>query len=415
MRKSPTRFRRRGGPALDIDIRPARDAADIEEALQLLRTVFGERDTWELRSYRLAPACYRPRWSYIARAGGRAVGHCGAVPHAMRFGLAEVPAVEICWVGVHPDFTGRGVGTRLVAEALAASLRGGVALAYLFGIPGFYERLGFTKALVDGGFDPTVILTPAEREQARPDLPRVRIMKPEDLPALAAMRRREDAGRIGAIARPPRAWECQFSGLAEMGRADSSDALVAEEAGRIRGYARFEKDARDGRLWLREASVMDADAAEALRAAAARLVWDECRHELPMKLPHDSPFARHCFRRGALLKSYTHGGYVRPLDIAALSAAAAPLVADRLGRSRHYDWNGVIEIATREGTARFPMGRGRTDAVRLRASPEQFTRALFGFTCGLEEFRVPRERRGLVAAAFPEGHPYVWWFDRQMI
>ena len=58
--------------------------------------------------------------------------------------LKEHPdCLELCGLGVDPDFRERGVGKDLV-EALMAEAPGDVHLATV--IPGFFERCGFERA-----------------------------------------------------------------------------------------------------------------------------------------------------------------------------------------------------------------------------------------------------------------------------
>lgn len=73
---------------------------------------------------------------WVAEDGGRIVGLVALKVHD--------DCRELCALGVHPDFRGRGAARDLV-EALMAGAPGDVHLATI--IPGFFEGCGFVRAV----------------------------------------------------------------------------------------------------------------------------------------------------------------------------------------------------------------------------------------------------------------------------
>jgi putative acetyltransferase len=97
--------------------------------------------------------------SLVAGANGSIIGHVAVSPVSISDGAAG-------WFGlgpisVTPEHQGRGVGSRLMREALRILRERGAAGCVLLGEPGFYSRFGFRA-------DPTLILAdvPAEYFQA---------------------------------------------------------------------------------------------------------------------------------------------------------------------------------------------------------------------------------------------------------
>jgi putative acetyltransferase len=146
---------------LDIEIRneSSADVSAIEEAtisafLNAPHT--GHTEHFIVNALRKAG---KLRLSLVADAKGTVVGHLAASPVSISddaagwFGLGPI--------SVLPEHQGRGVGSRLVREALHILREQGAAGCVLLGEPGFYGRFGFRA-------DPTLILpdVPPEYFQA---------------------------------------------------------------------------------------------------------------------------------------------------------------------------------------------------------------------------------------------------------
>lgn len=83
----------------------------------------------------------------VAEADGRIVGHVGVWPLGHWLGGRRVPTGGVSAVAIDPAWRGRGVGTRLLREALDAMATRGEALATLFPLTrAVYRRLGWEIA-----------------------------------------------------------------------------------------------------------------------------------------------------------------------------------------------------------------------------------------------------------------------------
>lgn len=131
-------------------VRPER-ATDVERIDDLTRLAFGGRQVEVDMINRIrASADFVPALSLVAEIGGRLVGHCLLARRTLR-GKAMPPVLQLGPLGVHPSWQRQGIGSRLVVEAQrVARLRGAEPLIVLIGIPAYYPRFGFARAMTYG-------------------------------------------------------------------------------------------------------------------------------------------------------------------------------------------------------------------------------------------------------------------------
>lgn len=139
----------------------AEAAGEEPEIRAVQAAAFGEPDHVPglVDALRTAPAALPPL-SFVAVVDDRIVGHVmlsacrlDALPR-----LVDVYALSP--LGVHPDHQGRGIGTRLVAHALAAADARAVPLVFLEGSPRYYGARGFRSADELGFRAPTLRYPP---------------------------------------------------------------------------------------------------------------------------------------------------------------------------------------------------------------------------------------------------------------
>lgn len=169
-----------------MEIRPA-GPADAEAVLCVVRDAFGAReavhgdqvaDLWaEVRAgdHLLAER--------VAVVGDEVVGHVG-VSHCWIDARRElVDACMLSPLSTAPQHERRGIGTALVAAAVAAARELDRPMLFLEGDPGFYGRRGFEPAAAYG-FEPPTPRVPAPAFQvvalgAQPDWMTGRVVYPE--------------------------------------------------------------------------------------------------------------------------------------------------------------------------------------------------------------------------------------------
>jgi putative acetyltransferase len=148
-------------------IRPER-AEDRDAVRDVHARAFGdsERVPTLVDALRAAPAS-PGSLSMVATVGERVVGH--VMLSACRLDALPrlVDVSSLSPLGVLPEFQRRGIGTRLVADALAEADRRGVPLVFLEGSPDYYGTRGFVDATEVGFRPPTLRYPPGAFQVAR--------------------------------------------------------------------------------------------------------------------------------------------------------------------------------------------------------------------------------------------------------
>ena len=137
-------------PQDDLLIRPER-AEDHEAVRDVHARAFGdgERVPALVDALRAAPPS-PASLSLVAIVGERVVGH--VMLSACRLDALPrlVDVSSLSPLGVLPEFQRQGIGSRLVAHALAEADRRGVPLVFLEGSPKYYGARGFENATAAG-------------------------------------------------------------------------------------------------------------------------------------------------------------------------------------------------------------------------------------------------------------------------
>ena len=137
-------------------IRPERPD-DHESVRDVHRRAFGdgERIPALVDSLRTAATSLSPL-SLAATVDEQVVGHVMLAACRLDALLRLVDVFSLSPLGVLPEFQGQGIGTRLVAHALAADDSRGIPLVFLEGSPRYYGKRGFADATKVGFRPPTL-------------------------------------------------------------------------------------------------------------------------------------------------------------------------------------------------------------------------------------------------------------------
>jgi putative acetyltransferase len=144
------------------------EAEDHEAVRDVHTQAFGDTervpalvDALRAASPSLAPV------SLVATIGDRVVGH--VMLSACRLDALPrlVDVFSLSPLGVLPEFQRQGIGTRLVAHALAEADRRRIPLVFLEGSPDYYGKRGFADATTLGFRPPTLRYPPGAFQVAK--------------------------------------------------------------------------------------------------------------------------------------------------------------------------------------------------------------------------------------------------------
>ena len=129
---------------------PRPDGADAAGILAVHRAAFGRDD--EARLVAHLQAAGHNSFELLAEQDGAVVAHVLFSPIRSEHG-DDGRALGLAPVAVLPGWQGRGIGTALIRQALAALHERGVPAVVVLGEPAYYARFGFAPASRHGLVD----------------------------------------------------------------------------------------------------------------------------------------------------------------------------------------------------------------------------------------------------------------------
>ncbi|MDH6120443.1 N-acetyltransferase [Kitasatospora sp. GAS204B] len=108
-----------------------------------------------------------PPLSFVATVDQRVVGHVLLSAGRLDALPRLVDVYSLSPLGVLPEYQGRGIGSRLIEDAVGAADRQGVPLVFLEGSPSYYRKRGFLPAEELGFRPPTLRYPPGAFQVVR--------------------------------------------------------------------------------------------------------------------------------------------------------------------------------------------------------------------------------------------------------
>lgn len=326
-------------------------ATDVDAILDLLAHL-----DWPLEHLRPRyepEAGYEPEQSWVVEKDGRVVAHLRVYDRTLRLADGKLPIAGIGEVATDRDHRRRHYADRLLAAALSEAEREGYAYSLLWtAVPELYARHGYGPA-PEQVVTATIPTTGAARAN-------VRVFRPDDLPAVAALYDRVQARRTGTAIRDLAYWRASLT----WSREDPDGFLVAlPPGGGPRGggdgdevVAYLRSRHRGGELEVLELTAEDPTVARTLLTTAAAPTHGRVRATLPR-----SSFALLGEDQEIHVKPGLMG---RPLRLPALSAAL---------RSSEPRTRRRATVLPGEGTS---VRLGTSDGITDEVSPGPLTHLL---------------------------------------
>jgi predicted acetyltransferase len=409
-------------PTDKLEITVPADDRQWAELADFFLDVYGPGDARLWREFHGQPPFCQREWCRIIRQDGRIASHVCYVPRSMRIGCTVIRAGTIGYVATHPEYRGLGLAGHLMEYWTQEATRQGYHLAYIHGIPDFYERFGYRHALPMDGRDSALWLDTADLALPPTGLI-VRPFRERDLPQLARLYQVDNQTRSGTLVRSEAYWRWLLAGLRAVEIIADGDLLVAQRSdGQLVGYAMLNPH-DNARITLWETAADDREAMTALLHTTIQRAQHAGHHRLYMRLPLDHRFSTFCISHGAVVGGYSDGVYARILDIQGLFKALARELEARLARSPLAKWTGTLRLETDIGPVILTFSDGLlaphagTAPVRsARMGQSWLTRLVTGYHDIAALDRRPgnmidREDWPLLRALFPKGCPYQWAAD----
>jgi N-acetylglutamate synthase-like GNAT family acetyltransferase len=224
--------------------RPARPG-ELPAILDLLAE-YGLPSSWFDARYTPDPS-FRIEQSWVVEEHGQLVAHLHFYHRTLYLGPARLPIAGLGNVITHPAHRHQGHAARLLTAALGAAQATSAAYSLLWThIPELYARHGYGAIREDQ----LALQLPAETchiSEAFTDA---------NLPAVAALYERNNAGRSGPTVRTPAYWKAQRHWLQE--KPDDFRVHRRDGDAEITGYVRRRLDAADGNVTIVELGVAPA-------------------------------------------------------------------------------------------------------------------------------------------------------------
>ncbi|WP_350284065.1 GNAT family N-acetyltransferase [Streptomyces graminofaciens] len=154
-----------GGAGLVIRQETADDHREVRE-VHTRAFGDGERVPGLVEALRVAEAALAPI-SFVATVDDRVVGHVLLSATRLDAPRRIVDVLSLSPLGVLPEFQRQGIGTQLIASALAAADSQNVPLVFLEGSPRYYGTRGFEGAGAMGFRSPSLRIPEAAFQVAR--------------------------------------------------------------------------------------------------------------------------------------------------------------------------------------------------------------------------------------------------------
>lgn len=119
---------------------------DHDAISEIHRIAFGGEDEARLVEALRESEGFIPELSLVARERRRVIGHVLFSPISIESPGADIGALALAPIGVHPDCQGQGIGSSLIEEGLVKSEQLGYGIVIVIGEPGYYHRFGFEPA-----------------------------------------------------------------------------------------------------------------------------------------------------------------------------------------------------------------------------------------------------------------------------
>lgn len=327
----------------------------------------------------------------------------------MWFSGVQIPCGGISAVYCNEKYRSRGYARDCMEFAVDLQHREGKLLSFLFGIPDFYERFGYTVVMPWYG-----IYVSAETGGTLPSEPEMRDADVQDRSSAARFYDQLAAARVGPVVRdannpiqPQKTVKWRSHGLMR---------VLSSKQGKLRGYV-WHSEPQEDEFEVVEVGAIDDEAHDQILAYLLRETRRRGKQHFVVALPPDDPFALFLKSYGARFVVMTRpsgGGMARILRFHEFCDALRPCFRRRLQLLREDLVPRRLALSVEESEGIIEL-EGSAPEARVTASWTMMTKLLFGYwnyadalrnrISSTLSFEVGEE-------LFPSTYPFMYLRDR---
>ena len=388
---------------------------DLEEYLQLMRTIFGENDGVDVMVKRLLENYPGFNWKsiFVVKHESKIIASLNIIPQTWSIGGIPLKAAEMGMVATLSEYRKQGFQRILNKEYEKRLREEGYIISVIEGIPYFYRQFGYEYTI------PLDVETriPTNKIPNYNQSLKIRIFKEEDLPRATELLQETQKKYLVHSIRQDEIWavQCRTGWQGDW----PFEGYLAEEKGVITAYFRLSK--KEGNLYLIEVSETDQDTAESILGFLKAYAWDRGLAELVSRVSHNEPFTQTLTSIGGE-RNKPYAWQVKVIDHLRLFEKLAPLFERRLASSPYRRltdkvkfnlYRRCISLDILEGKIKevSPCDGLRCDEIRI--NHEVFSQLLLGSRSVNELLEIYRDvsikprYTMLVDVLFPKGVSFI--------
>ncbi len=393
-------------------------ADDIEQHLDLMRKVFGEKNRVDIMVKKWVD--HHPTMTlkdfFVAKHCGRTVAALCLIPSEWCIGEIPLKVAELGCVATLPEYRQRGLQRELMAEYHKRVFEQGYDLSVIEGIPYFYRQFGYEYAL------------PLD-EQARirleeiPDYECAHTIRPftsHDIPKAIELLAQPQHKFYVHDVRGEGIWKMQQE--TRMAAEYEFEGYSVEQEGHMVAYFRTSQNPDNKELVLREITDVNQFTARSILRLIKETGLRRGLEKLVCTISHHEPFMKFLAAAGHVEQPQPYAWQIRVTDCLTMLRKMKSLFEKRLESSTYSRLTEKVNLSFYRYTVLLTIEKGAiTNIQRLeggentvaRFNPTVFTQLLLGYRSREElegiypDFIVRPSHKGLIDVLFPKLQSYI--------
>ena len=348
---------------------------------------------------------------------GRGVSWLTIIDLKMHYGASKLDVGGIAGVYTEREFRGRGYSRRTMNHALEWMRSRGYPLTALFGIHEYYHRYGFATFM--GEHRARISLRNLSRVEASDGYQVVLHDEPDyKSEEIARLYEEMNVNRVASRVRAPGSWKGFRKGVAW---GHSPRVLVAEEHGRVVGYAVVERWPPPDELPIAEVNALNHSyhVYRSLLKEIYHVMAEDLKVSAVFYVPPDHPLVDVLKTYGCRFESsypWKGDGMARVLNLKLLLAS---IEAELKRRSKGVNGavciklpDEAVTLVVYDGSVKVKEGIHAVNVVKLRYG--EAAQLILGYRNPYELLSTVETHGnvGMLVKLFPKRIPYVWQPDR---